>query len=286
MAYLGNAARTKEVLSKYNMSAKKKFGQNFLIDSGVLDGIVEASGVTKEDCVLEIGPGIGSLTQYLAEAAKRVVSVEIDKTLIPVLNDTLSEYDNVTIINEDILKVDIESIIKEYNEGRAIKVVANLPYYITTPIIMKLFESGAPIDSITVMVQKEVADRMVMGPGNKDYGSLSLAVGYYAKATAVMNVPPGSFIPQPNVGSAVVHLKRYEKPAVEVGNEKYMFEIIRTAFNQRRKTLSNSLSNNPSLKVTRQQVQDALTEINIDEKARGEILSLTQFARLSDILQR
>ncbi len=286
MAYLGNAARTKEVLSKYNMSAKKKFGQNFLIDSGVLDGIVEASGVTKEDCVLEIGPGIGSLTQYLAEAAKRVVSVEIDKTLIPVLNDTLSEYDNVTIINEDILKVDIESIVKEYNEGRAIKVVANLPYYITTPIIMKLFESGAPIDSITVMVQKEVADRMVMGPGNKDYGSLSLAVGYYAKATAVMNVPPGSFIPQPNVGSAVVHLKRYEKPAVEVGKEKYMFEIIRTAFNQRRKTLSNSLSNNPSLKVTRQQVQDALTEINIDEKARGEILSLTQFARLSDILQR
>ena len=286
MAYLGNAARTKEVLSKYNMSAKKKFGQNFLIDSGVLDGIVEASGVTKEDCVLEIGPGIGSLTQYLAEAAKRVVSVEIDKTLIPVLNDTLSEYDNVTIINEDILKVDIESIVKEYNEGRAIKVVANLPYYITTPIIMKLFESGALIESITVMVQKEVADRMVMGPGNKDYGSLSLAVGYYAKATAVMNVPPGSFIPQPNVGSAVVHLKRYEKPAVEVGNEKYMFEIIRTAFNQRRKTLSNSLSNNPSLKVTRQQVQDALTEINIDEKARGEILSLTQFARLSDILQR
>jgi 16S rRNA (adenine1518-N6/adenine1519-N6)-dimethyltransferase len=286
MAYLGNAARTKEVLSKYNMSAKKKFGQNFLIDSGVLDGIVEASGVTKEDCVLEIGPGIGSLTQYLAEAAKRVVSVEIDKTLIPVLDDTLSEYDNVTIINEDILKVDIESIVKEYNEGRAIKVVANLPYYITTPIIMKLFESGAPIDSITVMVQKEVADRMVMGPGNKDYGSLSLAVGYYAKATAVMNVPPGSFIPQPNVGSAVVHLKRYEKPAVEVGDAKYMFEIIRTAFNQRRKTLSNSLSNNPSLKVTRQQVQDALTEINIDEKARGEVLSLTQFARLSDILQR
>ena len=286
MAYLGNAARTKEVLSKYNMSAKKKFGQNFLIDSGVLDGIVEASGVSKEDCVLEIGPGIGSLTQYLAEAAKRVVSVEIDKTLMPVLNDTLSEYDNVTIINEDILKVDIESIVKEYNEGRAIKVVANLPYYITTPIIMKLFESGAPIDRITVMGQKEVADRMVMGPGNKDYGSLSLAVGYYAKATAVMNVPPGSFIPQPNVGSAVVHLKRYEKPAVEVGDEKYMFEIIRTAFNQRRKTLSNSLSNNPSLKVTRQQVQDALTEINIDEKARGEVLSLTQFARLSDILQR
>ena len=189
MAYLGNAARTKEVLSKYNMSAKKKFGQNFLIDSGVLDGIVEASGVSKEDCVLEIGPGIGSLTQYLAEAAKRVVSVEIDKTLMPVLNDTLSEYDNVTIINEDILKVDIESIVKEYNEGRAIKVVANLPYYITTPIIMKLFESGAPIDSITVMVQKEVADRMVMGPGNKDYGSLSLAVGHKSLAELIFACP-------------------------------------------------------------------------------------------------
>ncbi|MBO4458645.1 MAG: 16S rRNA (adenine(1518)-N(6)/adenine(1519)-N(6))-dimethyltransferase RsmA [Butyrivibrio sp.] len=286
MAYLGNAARTKEVLSKYNMSAKKKFGQNFLIDSSVLDGIVEASGVTKDDCVLEIGPGIGSLTQYLAEAAKRVVAVEIDKTLIPVLNDTLSEYDNVTIINEDILKVDIESIVNEYNEGRQIKVVANLPYYITTPIIMKLFESGVPIDSITVMVQKEVADRMVMGPGNKDYGSLSLAVGYYAHATFVMNVAPGSFIPQPGVGSAVVHLKRYEKPAVEVADEKYMFEIIRTAFNQRRKTLSNALSNNPSLKVTRQQVQDALTEMEINEKTRGEVLTLEQFARLSDILQR
>ena len=286
MAYLGNAARTKEVLSKYNMSAKKKFGQNFLIDSSVLDGIVEASGVTKDDCVLEIGPGIGSLTQYLAEAAKRVVAVEIDRTLIPVLNDTLSEYDNVTIINEDILKVDIEKIVNEYNEGRQIKVVANLPYYITTPIIMKLFESGVPIDSITVMVQKEVADRMVMGPGNKDYGSLSLAVGYYAQATFVMNVAPGSFIPQPGVGSAVVHLKRYETPAVEVADEKFMFEIIRTAFNQRRKTLSNALSNNPSLKLTRQQIQDALTEMEINEKTRGEVLSLEQFARLSDILQR
>ena len=286
MAYLGNAARTKEVLSKYNMSAKKKFGQNFLIDSSVLDGIVEASGVTKDDCVLEIGPGIGSLTQYLAEAAKRVVAVEIDRTLIPVLNDTLSEYDNVTIINEDILKVDIEKIVNEYNEGRQIKVVANLPYYITTPIIMKLFESGVPIDSITVMVQKEVADRMVMGPGNKDYGSLSLAVGYYAQATFVMNVAPGSFIPQPGVGSAVVHLKRYETPAVEVADEKFMFEIIRTAFNQRRKTLSNALSNKPSLKLTRQQIQDALTEMEINEKTRGEVLSLEQFARLSDILQR
>ena len=206
MAYLGNPARTKEVLSKYNMSAKKKFGQNFLIDSNVLNGIVDASGVTKDDCVLEIGPGIGSLTQYLAEAAKRVIAVEIDKSLIPILDDTLSEYDNVTVINEDILKVDIDKIIEEYNDNKKIKVVANLPYYITTPIIMKLFESGAPIESVTVMVQKEVADRMSMGPGNKDYGSLYLAVGFYASAELVMDVPPSSFIPQPGVGSAVVHL--------------------------------------------------------------------------------
>ena len=284
MAYLGNSARTKEVLNKYGMSAKKKFGQNFLIDSNVLDGIVEAAGVTKDDCVLEIGPGIGSLTQYLAEAAGKVVAVEIDKTLIPVLADTLSEYDNVTVINDDVLKVDIDAIIKEYNNGRPIKVVANLPYYITTPIVMKLFESGAPMESMTVMVQKEVADRMVMGPGNKDYGSLSLAVGYYAEAKNVMDVAPSSFIPQPGVGSAVVHLKRYEKPAVVVSDEKFMFEIIRTAFNQRRKTLSNALSNNPALKVSRQQVQDALIKIGLGEMSRGEILSLSQFAQLSDIL--
>jgi 16S rRNA (adenine1518-N6/adenine1519-N6)-dimethyltransferase len=284
MAYLGNSARTKEVLNKYGMSAKKKFGQNFLIDSNVLDGIVEAAEVTKDDCVLEIGPGIGSLTQYLAEAAGKVVAVEIDKTLIPVLADTLSEYDNVTVINDDVLKVDIDAIIKEYNNGRPIKVVANLPYYITTPIVMKLFESGAPMESMTVMVQKEVADRMVMGPGNKDYGSLSLAVGYYAEAKNVMDVAPSSFIPQPGVGSAVVHLKRYEKPAVVVSDEKFMFEIIRTAFNQRRKTLSNALSNNPALKVSRQQVQDALIKMGLGEMSRGEILSLSQFAQLSDIL--
>ena len=286
MAYLGNSARTKEVLAKYGMSAKKKFGQNFLIDSNVLDGIVNAAKVTEDDCVLEIGPGIGSLTQYLAEAAGKVVAVEIDKTLIPVLTDTLSEYNNVTVINEDVLKVDIDEIVRKYNDNRPIKVVANLPYYITTPIIMKLFESGAPIESITVMVQKEVADRMVMGPGNKDYGSLSLAVGYYAKADAVMDVPPSSFIPQPGVGSAVVRLTRYSEPAVKVRDEKYMFEIIRTSFNQRRKTLSNSLSNNPVLRVSRQEVQDALVKMGIDEKARGEILSLEQFAQLSDILQR
>ncbi len=285
MAYLGNSARTKEILAKYNMSAKKKFGQNFLIDSGVLENIVEAAGVTDEDCVLEIGPGIGTLTQYLAEAAGRVVAVEIDKTLMPVLDDTLSEYDNVTIINEDVLKVDIGQVAAEYNEGRPMKVVANLPYYITTPIIMKLFESGAPIESITVMVQKEVADRMTEGPGSKDYGSLSLAVGYYAEAEPVCDVPPSSFIPQPAVGSAVVRLSRYEKPKVRVRDEKYMFEVIRTSFNQRRKTLSNSLSNNPALGVSRGEVQAALEKMGMDEKVRGEVLSLEQFAELSDILQ-
>jgi 16S rRNA (adenine1518-N6/adenine1519-N6)-dimethyltransferase len=285
MAYLGNSARTKEILAKYNMSAKKKFGQNFLIDSGVLENIVEAAGVTDEDCVLEIGPGIGTLTQYLAEAAGRVVAVEIDKTLMPVLDDTLSEYDNVTIINEDVLKVDIGQVAAEYNEGRPMKVVANLPYYITTPIIMKLFESGAPIESITVMVQKEVADRMTEGPGSKDYGSLSLAVGYYAEAEPVCDVPPSSFIPQPAVGSAVVRLSRYEKPKVRVRDEKYMFEVIRTSFNQRRKTLSNSLSNNPALGVSREEVQAALEKMGMDEKVRGEVLSLEQFAELSDILQ-
>ena len=285
MAYLGSAARTKEVLAKYNMSAKKKFGQNFLIDSHVLEGIVEAAGVTDDDLVLEIGPGIGSLTQYLAEAAGKVVAVEIDKTLLPVLADTLSEYDNVTVINEDILKVDLDEIVSE-NGGRPVKVVANLPYYITTPIIMKLFESRAKIESITVMVQKEVADRMAAGPGGKDYGSLSLAVGYYAKAVTVMDVPPSSFIPQPNVGSAVVNLPRYTEPRVKVQDEKRLFEIVRTAFNQRRKTLSNSLSNNPSLGVSRQEVADALLKMGVDEKARGEILTLEQFAELSDILQR
>lgn len=284
MAYLGNSARTREVLSKYGMSAKKKFGQNFLIDSNVLDGIVTASGVTDKDCVLEIGPGIGSLTQYLAEAANKVVAVEIDKSLIPVLADTLSEYNNVTVINEDVLKVNIDAIVEEYNNGKPIKVVANLPYYITTPIIMKLFESGAKIESITVMVQKEVADRMVMGPGNKDYGSLSLAVGYYANASKVMDVSPSSFIPQPGVGSAVVKLLRYDEPAVKVNDEKYMFEIIRTAFNQRRKTLSNALSNNKSLKVTREQVQDSLKNMGLNELARGETLDLEQFAQLSDSL--
>jgi 16S rRNA (adenine1518-N6/adenine1519-N6)-dimethyltransferase len=285
MAYLGNSARTREVLERYNMSAKKKFGQNFLIDSGVLEGIVEAAGVTKDDFVLEIGPGIGTLTQYLTEAARAVVAVEIDTSLLKVLDDTLSEYDNVTVINKDVLKVDIGELAGQYNDGKPIKVVANLPYYITTPIIMKLFESGAPIEGITVMVQQEVAERMAAAPGNKDYGSLSLAVGYYANARQVLSVPPSSFIPQPKVGSAVVNLTRYDEPRVTVRDEKYLFEIIRTSFNQRRKTIANSISNNPHLGASRQQVQDALISMGIDERARGEILTLEQFAELSDILQ-
>ena len=284
--YLAKPAAAISILQQYGIRTQKKYGQNFLIDAHIPEKIVEAAGVTGSDCVLEIGPGIGSLTQYLAEAAGQVVAVEIDKTLIPVLADTLSEYNNVTVINEDVLKVDIADIVANHNAGKPIKVVANLPYYITTPIIMKLFESGAPIESITVMVQKEVADRMVMGPGNKDYGSLSLAVGFYAKAEPVMDVPPSSFIPQPGVGSAVVRLTRYSEPAVKVSDEKYMFEIIRTAFNQRRKTLSNALSNNPALKVSRDQVQEALESMGLNGMARGETLSLEQFALLSDILQR
>ena len=285
MAYLGNSSSTREVLSPYNMSAKKKFGQNFLIDSGVLEGIVEAAGVRKDDFVLEIGPGIGTLTQYLAEAARAVVAVEIDTSLMKVLDDTLSEYDNVTVINKDVLKVDLGELALKYNGGRPIKVVANLPYYITTPIIMKLFESGAPIEGITVMVQEEVAERMAASPGSKDYGALSLAVAFYADAEEAMSVPPSSFIPQPGVGSSVVTLKRHEEPRVSVRDEKYLFEIIRTSFNQRRKTIANSLSNNPHLGVSREQVQDALKRMGIDEKTRGETLSLEQFAELSDILQ-
>ena len=285
MAYLGNSSSTREVLSRYNMSAKKKFGQNFLIDSGVLEGIVEAAGVRKDDFVLEIGPGIGTLTQYLAEAARAVVAVEIDTSLMKVLDDTLSEYDNVTVINKDVLKVDLGELALKYNGGRPIKVVANLPYYITTPIIMKLFESGAPIEGITVMVQEEVAERMAASPGSKDYGALSLAVAFYADAKEAMSVPPSSFIPQPGVGSSVVTLKRHEEPRVSVRDEKYLFEIIRTSFNQRRKTIANSLSNNPHLGVSRELVQDALKRMGIDEKTRGETLSLEQFAELSDILQ-
>ncbi len=282
MAYLGNPSGTIEVLQKYNFNFQKKLGQNFLIDPHVLDKIISAAEITKEDCVLEIGPGIGTMTQYLAENAREVIAVEIDKNLIPILSDTLSSYDNVTIINEDILKVDIAKIVEEKNQGKPIKVVANLPYYITTPIIMGLFESHVPLLSITIMVQKEVADRMKVGPGTKDYGALSLAVQYYAKPDIVANVPPNCFIPRPNVGSAVIKLTRYEQPPVQVENEKRMFSIIRASFNQRRKTLVNGLVNGGIAK--KEDVLNALEEMELSASVRGEALSLEQFAKLANIL--
>lgn len=284
MANLGIPQNTIAVLQKYNFNFQKKFGQNFLIDTSVLDRIISAAEITKEDCVLEIGPGIGTMTQYLAESAREVVAVEIDKALIPILQDTLSDYDNVTVINEDILKVDINRIVQERNEGRPIKVVANLPYYITTPIIMGLFESHVPLKSITIMVQKEVADRMQVGPGTKDYGALSLAVQYYAKPQIVANVPPNCFMPRPNVGSAVIRLTRYEQPPVQVQDEKKMFALIRASFNQRRKTLVNGLTNAPELKLTKEAVAEALEKMNLSPTIRGEALTLEQFAKLSEMV--
>ncbi len=284
MATLGIPANTIEVLQKYHFNFQKKFGQNFLIDPHVLERIVEESGITKEDCVLEIGPGIGTMTQYLAESAREVVAVEIDKALIPILEDTLSEYDNITVINDDILKVDINKIVQERNAGQAIKVVANLPYYITTPIIMGLFESKVPLKSITIMVQKEVADRMQVGPGTKDYGALSLAVQYYAKPEIVANVPPNCFMPRPNVGSAVIRLTRYEQQPVDVKDDKYMFRIIRASFNQRRKTLVNGLLNAGNLNTTKEDILNALQEMELSPTIRGEALTLEQFARLSNLL--
>ena len=284
MATLGIPANTIAVLQKYNFYFQKKFGQNFLIDTHVLERIIEESKITKEDCVLEIGPGIGTMTQYLAENAKEVIAVEIDKALIPILEDTLKDYDNVTIINDDILKVDINQIVKEKNKGESIKVVANLPYYITTPIIMGLFESHVPLKSITIMVQKEVADRMQVGPGTKDYGALSLAVQYYAKPEIVANVPPNCFMPRPNVGSAVIRLTRYEEPPVEVNNDKYMFSLIRASFNQRRKTLVNGLLNAGNLNVTKEEITGALEQMSLSLTIRGEALTLDQFAKLSNIL--
>lgn len=286
MANLGIPANTIAVLQKYHFNFQKKFGQNFLIDTRVLEKIIEESRITKEDCVLEIGPGIGTMTQYLAEHAKEVVAVEIDKALIPILEDTLSAYDNVTVINDDILKVDINQIVQEKNHGKAIKVVANLPYYITTPIIMGLFESHVPLKSITIMVQKEVADRMQVGPGSKDYGALSLAVQYYAKPRIVANVPPNCFMPRPNVGSAVIRLERYEKPPVSVNDEKYMFALIRASFNQRRKTLVNGLLNAGNLNLTKEQILDALEQMELSPTVRGEALTLAQFAALSNLLGR
>ena len=284
MANLGNPQNTINVIQKHGFRFQKKFGQNFLIDTHVLDKIVAAAGVTKDDMVLEIGPGIGTMTQYLAESAREVVAVEIDKNLIPILEETLSAYDNVTILNEDILKVDIAKLAEEKNGGKPIKVVANLPYYITTPIIMGLFESGVPLDNITIMVQKEVADRMQVGPGTKDYGALSLAVQYYARPEIVANVPPNCFIPRPNVGSAVIRLTRYPKPPVEVEDPKKMFALIRASFNQRRKTLVNGLSNAPEIKASKEDVQNAIAKMGLSETIRGEALTLEQFAALSNLL--
>ena len=284
MANLGIPQNTIAVLQKYNFNFQKKFGQNFLIDTNVLNKIISSAEITKEDCVLEIGPGIGTMTQYLAENAREVVAVEIDKALIPILEDTLSPYDNVTVINDDILKVDINKIVQEKNDGKPIKVVANLPYYITTPIIMGLFESHVPLKSITIMVQKEVADRMQVGPGTKDYGALSLAVQYYAKPEIVANVPPNCFIPRPNVGSAVIRLTRYEEPPVKVQDEAKMFALIRASFNQRRKTLVNGLGNAAGLNVSKEQAAEALAKMGLSATVRGEALTLEEFARLSDLL--
>ena len=284
MADLGIPQNTIQILQKYNFNFQKRFGQNFLIDTNVLDRIITAAEITKEDCVLEIGPGIGTMTQCLAENAGAVVAVEIDKNLIPILEDTLSAYDNVTVINEDILKLDIHGIVEEKNDGKPIKVVANLPYYITTPIIIGLFESHVPLKSITVMVQKEVADRMQVGPGTKDYGALSLAVQYYAKPEIVAKVPPNCFIPRPGVGSAVIRLTRYAEPPVKVGDEKKMFSLIRASFNQRRKTLVNGLSNAAGLNVSKEQVLIALRQMKLSPSVRGEALTLEQFAKLSDLL--
>ena len=284
MATLGNPKNTIEVLQKYNFNFQKKFGQNFLIDTRVLEEIIDAAQITKDDFVLEIGPGIGTMTQYLCEAAREVVAVEIDTNLIPILKDTLSAYNNVEVFNQDILKVDIASLARERNNDRPIKVVANLPYYITTPIIMGLFESHVPIDSITIMVQKEVADRMQEGPGSKEYGALSLAVQYYAKPEIVVNVPPSCFMPQPKVGSAVIRLTRHEQPPVQVDNEKLMFQVIRASFNQRRKTLANGLNNFGSFGLNKEEIQSCIEELGVPVNIRGEALSLEQFAELSNII--
>ena len=283
--WLGEPQNTIAVLQKYGFVFQKKYGQNFLIDPHVLDKIVAAAGIGPDDFVVEIGPGIGTLTQYLAYAARSVCAVEIDKNLIPILEDTLSDYDNVEVINNDVLKVDLAALAKEKNNGRPIKVVANLPYYITTPIIMGLFENHVPVDSITVMVQKEVADRMQTGPGSKDYGALSLAVQYYAKPEIVANVPPNCFIPRPNVGSAVIRLDRYAEPPVQTADEQFMFSVIRASFNQRRKTLVNGLSNAPGLNVSKEKIKEVLARMELSETVRGETLTLEQFAQLADLLR-
>ena len=285
MANLGIAKNTIDIIQKYDFVFQKRFGQNFLVDTHVLDKIIQAAGLTKEDMVLEVGPGIGTMTQYLAENAGRVMAVEIDSNLIPILEETLKDYDNVTVINEDILKVDVKALAEEHNGGRPIKVVANLPYYITTPIIMGLFESRVPIENITVMVQKEVAERMQAGPGTKNYGALSLAVQYYAEPYIVANVPPNCFIPRPSVGSAVIRLTRHEKMPVEVKDEKLMFALIRASFNQRRKTLQNSLSNSGELSFSKEEIGRAIEKMGLSSSVRGEALTLEQFAGLADVLR-
>lgn len=286
MGTLGNPAGTIAVLQKYGFNFQKKFGQNFLIDGRILDQIMDAAEITEEDCVLEIGPGIGTMTQLLCERARHVVAVEIDSNLIPILEDTLSSYNNVTVIHGDILKVDIQALVDEYNEGKPIKVVANLPYYITTPIIMGLFESHVPLKSITIMVQKEVADRMKVGPGTKDYGALSLAVQYYAEPKVMVHVPANCFMPRPNVDSTVIRLTRHDHQIVDVEDEKYLFAVIRASFNQRRKTLANGLTNAGNLGVTRELVQETLEEMGLTATVRGEALTLEQFADLSNRLYK
>lgn len=286
MANLGNPKNTIEVLQKYHFNFQKKYGQNFLIDPHVLDKIIGESGIEKEDMILEIGPGIGTMTQYLAEAAREVVAIEIDKNLIPILEDTLSEYKNVTVINQDVLKVDLRKLVMEKNQGRPIKVVANLPYYITTPIVMELLESKLPIESITIMVQKEVAERMQQTPGSKEYGALSLAVQYYAKPEIVANVPPNCFMPRPKVGSAVIRLTLHQNPVIEVEDEEFMFRLIRASFNQRRKTLINGIGNAPNVNVGKEEVKAALEEMGLSENIRGEMLSLEEFAGLSNLLRK
>lgn len=284
MEKLSNPKKTIEIIQKYQFGFQKKFGQNFLIDDHVLTKIMDGANVTKDDFVLEIGPGIGTMTQYLAERARQVLAVEIDTKLLPILEETLAPYDNVEVLNNDILKVDMNEIANKYNNGNPIKVVANLPYYITTPIIMGLFESGVPIDNITVMVQKEVADRMQVGPGTKDYGALSLAVQYYAKPYIIANVPPNCFIPRPNVGSAVIRLTRHQEPPVQVKDEKLMFRIIRASFNQRRKTLQNGLNNAQDLSFIKEEIVKAIESIGLKATVRGEALTLEEFAKLSDAL--
>ena len=285
MATLGNPKETIAILNKYQFVFQKRFGQNFLIDTHVLEKIIRAADITKDDMVLEIGPGIGTMTQYLCEHAREVVAVEIDKNLIPILTeDTLSAYDNVTVINEDILQVDIAKLVAERNGGRPIKVVANLPYYITTPIIMGLFEANVPLENITVMVQKEVADRMQAGPGTKDYGALSLAVQYYANPYIVANVPPNCFMPRPNVGSAVIRLTLHEEKPVQVKDEKLLFDIIHASFNQRRKTLVNGLTNAAGLSFSKDEVIQAIENCGFIPTIRGEALTLAQFAQLADEL--